>query len=282
MGIGKRIREARLQKHMTQQELGRLLGVTKGAIANYENDTSHPKEAVLYQLFQALSVDANYLFQDALSAQQQTSSGLSHGTCAVQSDPPQEDVSAPFSFTLRERQHLKKYRLLSEYSRDTIDYLMERELNAAEHRSLSTDIDTRTMPPAISRHHETPDILQIYPYLSMTASAGFSTYSDDIPQDRLQAPFCRNADFIIGVNGDSMTPLYQNGDLLYVERTDHVPEGEIGIFSRNGELYVKKAGRDRLISLNPEYPDITADGSLITAVGRVLKRVDPKMTAPAD
>lgn len=37
MDIGKKIREARLAKGMTQEELGDLLGVQKSAIAKYEN-----------------------------------------------------------------------------------------------------------------------------------------------------------------------------------------------------------------------------------------------------
>lgn len=66
MGVGYRIKEARHSQHMTQEELARKVGVTKGAIANYESETSHPKEPVMYKLFEALNVDANYLFQDVM------------------------------------------------------------------------------------------------------------------------------------------------------------------------------------------------------------------------
>lgn len=44
MGIGKRIKELRNESNLTQEELAKKIGVTKGAIANYENETSHPKE----------------------------------------------------------------------------------------------------------------------------------------------------------------------------------------------------------------------------------------------
>lgn len=52
---------------ITQAELGKLVGVTPSAITNYESDVSHPKEHVLYKLFDALDCDANYLFEDALT-----------------------------------------------------------------------------------------------------------------------------------------------------------------------------------------------------------------------
>lgn len=66
MGIGKRIKEARERLGLTQKELGDLLGVTGSAVTNYENETSHPKEPIMYKMFEALHVDANYLFQDEM------------------------------------------------------------------------------------------------------------------------------------------------------------------------------------------------------------------------
>ena len=66
MGIGKRIKEARKLKGLTQTELATMIGVTPSAITNYENETSHPKEPVLYKLFEALGCDANFLFQDEI------------------------------------------------------------------------------------------------------------------------------------------------------------------------------------------------------------------------
>lgn len=64
MGIGKRIKEARIKKNLNQEDLAKLIGVTAAAVGNYENNISHPKESVLYKLFDALDVDPNFLFQD--------------------------------------------------------------------------------------------------------------------------------------------------------------------------------------------------------------------------
>lgn len=66
MGIGRRIKEARERLGYTQQELANIIGVTDSAITNYEKETSHPKEQILYKLIEALRVDANYLFQDSV------------------------------------------------------------------------------------------------------------------------------------------------------------------------------------------------------------------------
>ena len=67
MGIGRRLKEARERAGLTQEELGKLIGVTGSAITNYEKETSHPKEPVMYALFEALNVDPNYLFQDCVN-----------------------------------------------------------------------------------------------------------------------------------------------------------------------------------------------------------------------
>ncbi len=104
MGIGKRIKEARLNLGLTQEELSRLLGITKGAVANYENETSHPKEPIMYKLIEVLKVDANYLFQDAVNIPKKVN-----------------DV------TFSEYDHIKKYRSLDDHGKNMIDTVLEME-----------------------------------------------------------------------------------------------------------------------------------------------------------
>ena len=64
MSIGSRIAEARKNMKLTQVELAQKLGVSKGAIANYENEFCTPKAEMMYKLFEVLHVDANFLYQD--------------------------------------------------------------------------------------------------------------------------------------------------------------------------------------------------------------------------
>lgn len=68
MTIGQRLKEARLQRGMTQPELAEAVGVTKGAIGNYETDLSSPKEPILIKLMEVLQIDANYLYQDYITS----------------------------------------------------------------------------------------------------------------------------------------------------------------------------------------------------------------------
>ena len=64
MSIGSRIKERREQLGMTQPQLADALGVSKGAIGNYETDANSPKASILYKVFDVLQCDANYIFQD--------------------------------------------------------------------------------------------------------------------------------------------------------------------------------------------------------------------------
>ena len=64
MGIGRRLKEARITQKMTQQDLAKAIGVSKGAIGNYETDVSSPNEPILIKLMSVLQIDANYLYQD--------------------------------------------------------------------------------------------------------------------------------------------------------------------------------------------------------------------------
>jgi len=64
MSIGQRLKEARLARQITQEDLAKMVGVTKGAIGNYETGVSSPKESILVKLMDVLGIDANFLYQD--------------------------------------------------------------------------------------------------------------------------------------------------------------------------------------------------------------------------
>lgn len=64
MSIGTRIKAARQAAGLNQEQLAKMLGISKGSIGNYEADISHPKEEILILLMKMLNVDANYIYQD--------------------------------------------------------------------------------------------------------------------------------------------------------------------------------------------------------------------------
>ncbi len=66
----------------------------------------------------------------------------------------------------------------------------------------------------------------------------------------------RQASFCVPVSGDSMEPRYHHGDLLMIDAGAAPGPGDIGLFTVDGEGYVKACGAGCLVSLNPAYPNI--------------------------
>ena len=253
MGIGKRIKEARENLGLTQTELGELIGVTGSAITNYEKETSHPKESIMYKLFDALNVDANYLFQDVVNIPKKVN-----------------DV------TLSEFEHIKKYRILDSYGRDLVDMVLNKETERMEALEKDSQKDSEPLEfPTLDSEHLTRTLN----YYQRLASAGTGQIVfDDVPVDLIEIPDIPKYDkvkYAIGVNGDSMEPLYYDGDILLVEPMQDIRVDDIGLFIVDGESLVKKRGKKSLISLNKKkhYPEIP-----ITEETRCLGRVVDKIS----
>ena len=74
-----------------------------------------------------------------------------------------------------------------------------------------------------------------------------------------------------------MEPEFKNGATVFVQSAPRVENGEVGLFSLNGEPYIKQLVVDearhevRLHSLNPAYQDIEIhEGDYLYTFGRVL------------
>ena len=61
MIIGKRLKEARIKKNMSQEELGNLLGVSKVSICGYEKGTRTPTMENFLDLIQILELEPDYV-----------------------------------------------------------------------------------------------------------------------------------------------------------------------------------------------------------------------------
>lgn len=161
--------------------------------------------------------------------------------------------------TYAERQQIKKYRSLDEYGKKAVDGLLN-----TEYERCTTPIDE------VKIIHLPKSILK--------ASAGSGNWLDEQQLESvsvLDTPQSRKANLVIEVDGDSMSPMYENGDNVLVNTKAEVAVGDIGIFIVDGSGYIKKLGTDRLISVNPEYDDIfPAEYSDFRCVGKVLGKAE--------
>lgn len=84
------------------------------------------------------------------------------------------------------------------------------------------------------------------------------------------------ANFAVRISGDSMEPKFHNDDIAFVQQTQDLKPGEVGIFILNGEGYIKELRQQEegegiyLHSLNERYaPIIVRASDDLRVVGRV-------------
>lgn len=116
-------------------------------------------------------------------------------------------------------------------------------------------------------------------YVEGLVAAGNGTFQEDNlhMEVRLRASDVpEEYDTIAKVAGNSMEPLIQDNDLLFINITSQVDINDIGIFQINGKNFVKKLKRDYggawyLQSLNNSYEEIylTEDDDIRT-IGEVV------------
>lgn len=222
MSIGSRIKEARLAKKITQPQLASLVGVSKGAIGNYESGVSSPKDDILFKIIHALDVDANFIFQDEM-----------------------QDLKTNHYSTV-EANIIKKYRALDEHGTRAVDSILKIEYERCTVKANDNEETAENQFRQIQ--------LSLLP-----ASAGFGSFLDSNDSEGISIPATeeyRQVDFAVRVSGDSMEPDYHDGDIVLVREQPSVEVGEVGLFTVDNMGYIKEQGEDMLISRNPDYSDI--------------------------
>lgn len=119
----------------------------------------------------------------------------------------------------------------------------------------------------------------IIDYVEGLVAAGHGTFQEDNlhMEVKLRAEDVPESyDTIAKVAGDSMEPLIEDNDLLFIKVTSQVDINSIGIFQVNGKNFVKKLKRDYdgswyLQSLNSGYEEIhLTENDDIRTIGEVV------------
>ena len=80
------------------------------------------------------------------------------------------------------------------------------------------------------------------PVSNLSVSAGTGAFLDEGSFEMVSFPVSSvpdGADFGVRVSGDSMEPVYHDGQIVWVKQCDRVNIGEVGIFIYDGEGYIK-------------------------------------------
>lgn len=243
--LGGRIRKLRESRNMTQTELSEILGMkTYTTVSKWEKNENFPKGKDLKKLAEIFNVTSDYLL------------GLSDtklGKITTQNEHPEI---------------LTIYNQLEEPKQEKVlDYAKE-QLEEQENSNIIS---------IFNKLQDNEDY--ITDYVEGLVAAGHGTFQEDNlhMEVRLRANDVPNEyDTIAKVAGDSMEPLIEDNDLLFIKVTSQVDINSIGIFQVNGKNFVKKLKRDYdgswyLQSLNSGYEEIhLTENDDIRTIGEVV------------
>nr|DAJ26097.1 MAG TPA: Repressor protein CI [Caudoviricetes sp.] len=153
----------------------------------------------------------------------------------------------------------------------------ERQENVVDYATTLLNEQVSMKATTVLEKYRTDDY--IIDYVEGLVAAGHGTFQEDNlhMEVRLRAEDVPESyDTIAKVAGDSMEPLIEDNDLLFIKVTSQVDINSIGIFQINGKNFVKKLKRDYdgswyLQSLNSGYEEIhLSENDDIRTIGEVV------------
>ena len=195
----------------------------------------------------------------------------------------------------REEPRLSSVKILADYFDVPLDYFNGIDIDQAEILTIFNQLDEDRQEKVIDYatvllneqvSMKTSTVLEKYKdddyiidYVEGLVAAGHGTFQEDNlhMEVRLRAEDVPESyDTIAKVAGDSMEPLIEDNDLLFIKVTSQVDINSIGIFQINGKNFVKKLKRDYdgswyLQSLNSGYEEIhLSENDDIRTIGEVV------------
>ena len=195
----------------------------------------------------------------------------------------------------KEEPRLSSVKILADYFDVPLDYFNGIDIDQAEILTIFNQLDedrqanvvdyaTTLLNEQVSMKATT--VLEKYKnddyiidYVEGLVAAGHGTFQEDNlhMEVKLRAEDVPESyDTIAKVAGDSMEPLIEDNDLLFIKVTSQVDINSIGIFQINGKNFVKKLKRDYdgswyLQSLNSGYEEIhLSENDDIRTIGEVV------------
>jgi len=250
---GKRLKRLRQECDMTQREVAAIINRNQQSIAQWENGQAMPDTPTLFGLLRLYGVTSlDEFYGAALTPNADKSNEIDVS----------ELIKAP-DVTLQRRTDslARNFLSMDDEGRDKVEKTALKE----KRRYDAMNVDAHS-------HRE----ILVY---NMPASAGRGTYlHDDTTAQRVRLPNVpADADYGVRIQGDSMEPNLQDGDIAFIKSMPEIQNGDIGLFVLNDEGYCKRLRIDErqrkvlLESINPKYPpiEIFPEDNLRT-LGKVL------------
>lgn len=243
-----KLKEGRISKGLKQSDVTQFTGIKNTTLSNYENGITEPDIDTFLQLCELYELDYAGILAEAY--------GLS-----VQGED--------FKIRPSEIEVAKKYRSLDDPGRSHVDTVIKWESDRMK------QLEQITPAAIVELHNGSNEKGRLIDYYRSVSAGSGEVIFDDVYSERITLPDIpeyRRVAYAVKVDGRSMEPLYNDGDVLLIEPTCDIEINEIGIFNVNGQAYVKKLGKDKLISLNIGYDDIPLTEDSL-CMGRVVDKL---------
>lgn len=267
-----RIKKLKAERRITNDELSELTGIPLGTLSKILAGISDsPKLSNIVAICEALGCTLDYVV---------------NGT-------PENNNN--YTLEAGEIRLVENYRRLDPHGRDLVTLVLEKECERLRSADYAVGSDSalriNNRNKGAARVLKTPEAVRAgligsglarrdIKLFDMPVSAGTGVFLDDALADVITIPDnarTEGADFAIRISGRSMEPRFKDGDILLVQESDTVENGELGVFVLDGAGYFKKYGGDRLISLNPEFGEILLkDFDEISCCGKVVGKLKRK------
>lgn len=226
--IGAKIKEYRKDNKMTQQDLADRLNTTKQTIGRYEKGTRKVNQDILFKLCDIFHVTLDDFFPtDTIDNYGQEDTLLNQITdITAQLTLSRQNNVYNYASTLLDEQN-NVYRLTDYSKSNSVDLMVSETsygyVSAGNGQEVLDDVSQEVYIP-----------------------------SNLLPREHY--------DIMLQVSGNSMEPMFKNGEYIFVRKTDEVFNGQLAVIVINNESYIKKVYIEekqlRLVSLNPEYEDL--------------------------
>lgn len=252
MKLSQRIQSLRIKCNLTQKELGDIINVSVVSIGGWENDTRKPSAEAIIALAKAFNVSTDYLL-------------------GVTVEPEKDDLLLSQS----EKTLLSNYRVLDKHGRKAVDTISIIEKSRVESEGKVRLLSQSNVTS--SQKHS-----RYIPRYTTPSAAGSSVPldGDDFEMILVDDTIPADADFAVGIQGNSMYPYIHDGDTVYVKRDAELAIGDVGIFCVDGTMYCKQYYLDEnrnlvLLSANPRLRHTnvfvdTESGADVRCYGKVL------------
>ncbi|HHQ6781090.1 TPA: LexA family transcriptional regulator [Staphylococcus aureus] len=216
-----RLKQIMSERKISQSELSRRTGIGRNSISDYLNGKYEAKQDKVFELAKALNVNEAWLMGFDISKNRKIENN---------------DIAPIYSKLTPPRQ-----KNVLNYANEQLDEQNTKGDNIVDINSYKQDRIAVNVNGCVS------------------AGVGERLHGETLFTEMVKAPIPPH-DLALKVNGDSMEPMFKDGEIIFVEKTHNIKNGQIGIFIIEEEAYVKKVfvedDRLTLVSLNKEYRDL--------------------------